>query len=699
MNCTVKKIQSCEIVNSTFRGRTVSFIRDISNDIFYALVKSSNIGLITRLEGQINESNVYFSFNNISNLKFGKYTIEYWGEFDGLGKEPFLVEEFNVVTSEQSAQSSCCNTSETFTLEIKDITIPISLDFSVVNIYNNGGSSSWGSIGGNIENQTDLQEKFDNYVPYEGANKDINISNKKIISYSQNFSTSIYNIDEYLFLECINELNNEYTCLIFDALNGDFIFKTNVENSGGLISATDFSNIKPENLNYFAQRQYVHNVAETKQDKLNADVLGIVLDNELSIKMTPSADDEVVILDSITGEAATVKFSSFGGTVDLSNYYTKTESDSRFKSINYNPTISDILTNGNTTTLGATFGNLTSNYYQLNTSATNSYGLGKFYWDADERTFVFGLENGVNAQLGEDNRVGKAYSAISNGQLVMYRTSQGGHTIFEPANFATLVNRPDTLIGMATQDIAINAFGYVTVSGKVNDINTSTFSDGDTLYFGSSNTITNVQPSGSYFIIGRVDRAHATQGRISVNIYFHKQLEISDINNLTSSLANKADKGLNIKVTTPSNWVTGTLSETEVLKIEIPPNTLYISDILKVVFLHISKIGANAFLQIRGKLSESATMPSGTTDQIFQWNTASSGSKIIGISRNYKIYNGNIEGFPFTENSATDITANINNTYSAKPFNRSVTNYFYLSLALLNINDQARLESIQITNN
>lgn len=161
----------------------------------------------------------------------------------------------------------------------------------------------------------------------------------------------------------------------------------------------------------------------------------------------------------------------------------------------------------------------------------------------------------------------------------------------------------------------------------------------------------------------------------------------------------KADKGLNIKITTPSNWVTGTLSETEVLKIEIPPNTLDISDILKVVFVHISKIGANATIQIRGKLSESATMPSGTTGQIFVWNTTPVGSKIIGISRNYKIYNGNIEGFPFTESSATDIIANINNSYSAKPFNRSVTNYFYLSLALLNINDQVRFEGMQLTNN
>ena len=58
---------------------------------------------------------------------------------------------------------------------------------------------------------------------------------------------------------------------------------------------------------------------DNKEDKLNAVNLGEILDTQLSIKMTPSADDDIVILDSITGDAATVKFSSFGGNVDLSN--------------------------------------------------------------------------------------------------------------------------------------------------------------------------------------------------------------------------------------------------------------------------------------------------------------------------------------------------------------------------------------------
>ena len=165
-------------------------------------------------------------------------------------------------------------------------------------------------------------------------------------------------------------------------------------------------------------------------------------------------------------------------------------------------------------------------YVQFNTSATNTYQLGKVYWNEDKGTYNFGLKNGVELQLGQEQHVyGKAYSNISNGQLVMYRTSQGGHVLFEPANFTTISENPDLLIGLATQDITTNEFGYITTFGEVNTLNTSSFLDGDTLYFGSGNVLTKVQPSGSYFIIGRVNRAHSTQGSIFVKPYFNADLQ------------------------------------------------------------------------------------------------------------------------------------------------------------------------------
>ena len=178
------------------------------------------------------------------------------------------------------------------------------------------------------------------------------------------------------------------------------------------------------------------------------------------------------------------------------------------------------------------------NYIQLDKTAINTYDVGKFYWNADKGTYNFGLKNNVELQLGQEQNVyGKAYSAITNGQLVMYRTSQGGHILFEPANFAQLSTNPDLIIGVATQNIALNEFGYITTFGEVNTLNTSSFADGNTLYFGSGNVLQNTIPSGSYFIVGRVNRSHATQGSIFVKPYFvdnNLESKLNKQNNLTS---------------------------------------------------------------------------------------------------------------------------------------------------------------------
>lgn len=223
----------------------------------------------------------------------------------------------------------------------------------------------------------------------------------------------------------------------------------------------------------------------------------------------------------------------------LENYYLKTETYSQYEvdSLFLNETLDTVTERGNTTSNTITVGGLTTNYVQLDTTSVNTYNIGKVYWNETKGTYNFGLKNNVELQLGQEQHVyGKAYSAISNGQLVMYKTSQGGHILFEPANFAQLSANPDLIIGVATQDIALNDFGYITTFGEVNTLNTSSFSDGNTLYFGSGNVLQNTVPTGSYFIVGRVNRSHATQGIIFVKPYFvdsNLESKLNKQNNLT----------------------------------------------------------------------------------------------------------------------------------------------------------------------
>ena len=48
------------------------------------------------------------------------------------------------------------------------------------------------------------------------------------------------------------------------------------------------------------------NRINSKQDVLDETNLGEIIDTQLSIKMTPSASDELVTLDSISGKAVTI---------------------------------------------------------------------------------------------------------------------------------------------------------------------------------------------------------------------------------------------------------------------------------------------------------------------------------------------------------------------------------------------------------
>ena len=93
MSCKTLKLNSCEILGSTFAGRTFNFPdRDISQDKFTAKVKSfSGTEAIT---GVVAGKSVFFSKDSLSNLKSGRYVIEYWADFKDVAVEMIALEEF-----------------------------------------------------------------------------------------------------------------------------------------------------------------------------------------------------------------------------------------------------------------------------------------------------------------------------------------------------------------------------------------------------------------------------------------------------------------------------------------------------------------------------------------------------------------------------------------------------------------------------
>ena len=126
------------------------------------------------------------------------------------------------------------------------------------------------------------------------------------------------------------------------------------------------------------------------------------------------------------------------------------------------------------------------------TPATLPTTPGSLYWDnADgNQTLSLVMEgNHATQQIGEEMyyRI-KASSAITEGQVVMFTGTVGasGGLLGAPATGLT-ASTASYLMGVATQDIPLNGWGYVTSFGLVRQINTTggaeSWVDGQILYY------------------------------------------------------------------------------------------------------------------------------------------------------------------------------------------------------------------------
>lgn len=165
---------------------------------------------------------------------------------------------------------------------------------------------------------------------------------------------------------------------------------------------------------------------------------------------------------------------------------------------------------------------------------------GLMYWNADDGTLNLGMPGGnVNLQLGQElllrvqNQTG---STITNGQLVYISGGTGNHAIVSLAR-ADAESTSQTTLGMATESIADNTFGYVTLTGLVRDVDTNAYAPGTMLYLspitaGAYTGTMPVAPNHSVRV-GQVIRQHASQGAIFVRI--DNGYEISELHDVLIS--------------------------------------------------------------------------------------------------------------------------------------------------------------------
>jgi len=134
----------------------------------------------------------------------------------------------------------------------------------------------------------------------------------------------------------------------------------------------------------------------------------------------------------------------------------------------------------------------------------------------------------------------KASAAITKGDLVMFSGAVGASGVLQGAPASAGLAEGLLVMGIASESMALNGFGYVTSFGLVQGINTTgsavgeTWATGDILYYNPAyvGKLTKVRPTSpaEVVVVAAVTNANAGNGSLFVRVSFYPKLtELSDV--------------------------------------------------------------------------------------------------------------------------------------------------------------------------
>ena len=156
-----------------------------------------------------------------------------------------------------------------------------------------------------------------------------------------------------------------------------------------------------------------------------------------------------------------------------------------------------------------------------------AHRAGRVFYDATEGALaVYNDVADVTMQVGQEfwiRAINKSGNPILNGTPVRISGSTGDRPNIWPAvaenHIVSQFGRENHIIGVATNDIADNATGYITAQGIVRKLNTTAFTAGDTLYLQTGSAgFRNTPPPFPYDVVrvGWVTKVNAGNGLIFV---------------------------------------------------------------------------------------------------------------------------------------------------------------------------------------
>ena len=157
---------------------------------------------------------------------------------------------------------------------------------------------------------------------------------------------------------------------------------------------------------------------------------------------------------------------------------------------------------------------------------------GSLTWDPDQGTLDLILEGGnIVHKIGQEILVHvKAAESISKGNVVYASGAVGASGKILASKFKADGNTKAFLIlGIATEDISQGSFGFVTQSGTIRGLNTSSYSAGAILYasFVSSGSLSVLKPVAPNIAtpLAFVVNSHSTNGELAVRLTSPNELE------------------------------------------------------------------------------------------------------------------------------------------------------------------------------
>ena len=166
----------------------------------------------------------------------------------------------------------------------------------------------------------------------------------------------------------------------------------------------------------------------------------------------------------------------------------------------------------------------TAAYMNYTPTTAPTYLEGRVFYDSTAKTLCYYNDNNqVTVNIGQEEIVrvrNQTGATIPNGTVV-YINGATGNTPTIAKAIATSFSTAD-IIGVTTTDITNNGFGYVTISGLVNGLDTSAFAEGDAVFLSATTAgaYTATEPTRPNYSIqvGVILRANPSVGTLLVSV-------------------------------------------------------------------------------------------------------------------------------------------------------------------------------------